>query len=138
MAPTIEQIMTGFETALDTIPDFRAANYASGSINPPCAFPLVPSFEYRKTFGRGTYTLPFRIAVLVSSSLDRAGQHKLAGYVGQTGDNSIRAALELDKTLGGIVQDLYVDDFNSQGLQEVGLINYFGGVINVRVMASGV
>lgn len=138
MAVTIEQMLTGIETALEAIPDFRATNYVPGQVNPPCAFPIVPPFEYRKTFGRGMYMLPFQIAVLVGTQLERSGQHKLASYADQTGTNSIRAALEADKTLGGLVQDVVVVGFSPEGLQEVGVIGYVGGVINIVITASGV
>lgn len=138
MAATIEEIMTGLETRLATITGLRTTDYAPDNPQVPAAFPLVPAFTYRETMGRGTYTLPFRIAVLVSGQLDRIGQHKLAGYVNQTGDASIRAALEADKTLGGIVNDLVVDSFDPTGLDEVGLAGYIGGIFNVRVIASGV
>lgn len=138
MAATIEQIMTGFKTRLDTISGLRASDYAPDNPSPPCAFPLVPAFNYRESMGRGTYMLPFQIVVLTGAQLDRTGQHRLAGYANQTGDTSIRAAIEADKTLGGIVDDTVVDTFNPNGLEEVGLANYYGGIFAVRVYATGV
>lgn len=138
MAASIEAILTGLETRLATISGLNTADFAPGSPLLPAAFPLVPAFEYRLTMARGGYELPMQIAVLVSAALDRDGQMKLAGYANQTGDTSIRAALEGDKTLGGIVSDLVVDRFDPQGLQQVGLLDYFGGTVNLRVFATGV
>jgi hypothetical protein len=138
MAATIEQIMGGLETRLATISGLRTKDIAPDNPPVPCAFPLVPPINYRETFGRGQYSLNFRIAVLVSASLDRIGQFKLASYANPRGATSIITAIEGDKTLGGIVSDTVVDTFDPDGLQEVGLIGYYGGTFSVRVIASGV
>lgn len=138
MAATIEQIMSGLETRLATISGLNTRDIAPDNPMVPCAFPLVPPITYRETFGRGTYSLNFRIVVLVSAALDRVGQFKLAGYANPRGATSIITAIEGDKTLGGIVSDTVVDNFDPTGLDEVGLIGYYGGVFNVRVIASGV
>lgn len=138
MAATIEQIMTGLKTRLATIPGLQALDFAADNPTPPTAFPLVPAFDYRQTMRRGSYTLPFRIAVLTGAQLDREGQMNLAGYANQTGATSVRAAIEADNTLGGIVSETVVDDFDPQGLESVGLTQYYGGIFNVRVIASGV
>lgn len=139
MAATIPQIMTGLKGRLATISGLRALDYAPDSPNPPCAFPLVPPIpSYREAMGRGTYMVTVQIVVLTGAQLDRTGQRALAGFANPTGSTSIRAALEdTDKTLGGIVNDLVVDNFDPNGLQEVGLVGYYGGIFNVRVIASG-
>lgn len=139
MAATIEQMMAGLKTRLATISGLRASDFAPDNPSPPCAFPLVPTIpSYRETFGRGSYVIPFQVVVLTGAQLDRVGQHRLAGYADQTGATSIRAAIEGDKTLGGIVMDLVVDSFDPNGLQDVGLVGYYGGIFAVRVIASGV
>ena len=141
MAATIPQIMTGLKTRLATISGLRAYDYApdNPALDKAVAFPLVPAIpSYREAMRRGTFVIPFRIAVLTGAQLDRAGQQRLAGYANPTGDQSIRAALEDgDRTLGGLVNDLIVDGFDPDGLQEVGLVGYYGGIFNVRVIALG-
>lgn len=138
MAAKIPLIMAAIQTRLATISDLNTYDHAPGNPTAPAAFPLVPSFGYRETMGRGIYVLQFRVAVLVAGQLDQVGQHLLAEYASQTGDLSIRAALEGDKTLGGLVHDLVVDTFESGGLDDVGLAGYVGGIFSVRVIASGV
>lgn len=139
MATTIPQIMTAVGTRLNGISGLRGHAYAPDNPSPPCAFPLVPAItSYRESMRRGTYVIPLRIAVLTGAQVDRVGQHALAGYANPTGSLSIRAALEDgDKTLGGLINDLVVDSFDPGGLQEVGLVGYYGGVFTVRVIASG-
>lgn len=138
MAATIEQIMTGLEARLATISGLNVKDFAPGSPVFPSAFPLVPGFDYQATMSRGTYEIPFRVAIVVSAALDRVGQMTLARYANQTGDYSIRAAIEGDKTLGGLVSTLIVDSFDPTGLGDIGLMDFFGGVFNIRIWASGV
>jgi len=139
MAATIVQIMTGIRDRLATIPDLNVWDYAKDNPTVHAAFPLIPPItSYRETMGRGTYVIVVPVAVLVGAQVDQAGQHALAEYANQTGTRSIRAAIEGDKTLGGIVNDLVVDSFNPNGLEEVGLVGYYGGIFAVRVIASGV
>jgi len=139
MAATIVQIMTGLRDRLATISGLNTWDYAKDNPVVPAAFPLVPPIQsYRETMGRGTYVIVVPVAVLVGAQVDQAGQHALAGYANQTGATSIRQAIEGDRTLGGIVNDLVVDSFDTGGLQEVGLVGYYGGLFRVRVIASGV
>lgn len=141
MAVTIPQIMTGLKDRLATITGLRAYDYApdNPSLDKAVAFPLVPAIpSYREAMRRGTYVIPFRVALLTGAQVDRTGQQRLAGYANPTGAQSVRAALEdTDKTLGGLVNDLVVDSFDPNGLEEVGLVGYYGGTFAVRVIASG-
>lgn len=138
MAPTIEQIMLGVETRLKTITGLRAEEYVPDSINPPCAIVGVPPVEYHATFGNGHMKLPCTVTVLVSAALDRQGQLKLAGYVNPTGATSIKAAIEGDSTLGGVVSDCKVMSFRPLGIEEVGVVGYYGGVFDLLIVATGV
>lgn len=138
MAASLPDIMAGLKVRLTTITGLRASDYAPDSPNPPCAFPLVPPIgSYRETMRRGTYVLIVQVVVLTGAQLDRVGQRRLAAYANPTGDQSVRAALEGDPTLGGLVNDVVVDSFDPRGLEEVGLVNYYGGVFAVRIIASG-
>lgn len=139
MASTIPQVMAAIGERLNSISGLRGVGYAPDSPSPPTAFPLVPGIpSYREAMGRGVYVVTYRVVVLTGAQLDRTGQAALAGYANPTGSASVRQALEDgDKTLGGLVKDLIVDGFDPDGLQEVGFVNYYGGVFNVRVIASG-
>jgi hypothetical protein len=139
MAPTIEQIMDGIETRLATISGLRVSDVSPGQINPPCAIVGVPAItSYHATFGSGRMTLDdITVTVLVSAAVDRVGQKKLAGYANPTGSTSIKAAVEGDKTLGGVVDDCIVVSFRPLGLDEVGVIGYFGGIFQLRAIAIG-
>jgi len=143
-APTVLQVMQGIAERLDTIDGLRVESYIADQINPPMAVVGPPPIEnYHTAFHRGTWELRPQVYILVSAALDRVGQEALASYADVSGDTSIPAAIEGDRsqggqTLGGIVDDCVVDSFRPLGMEEVGLIGYYGGVFELRVIASGV
>lgn len=138
-APTVLQVMQGIAERLATIDGLRVESYVADQINPPQAVVGPPNIEdYRLAFNRGTWQLRPQVYILVSGALDRVGQEALATYADVSGDNSIPAAIEGDRTLGGVVDDCVVDSFRVLALEEVGAIGYYGGVFELRVIASGV
>ena len=138
MATTITQIMQGIETRLATISGLRVAEYKPGQVNPPQAVVGVPPIpEYHKTMRMGKFTIDPTVTVFVSAAYDRVGQLKLAGYADPAGSTSIRAAIEGDKTLGGVADDCIVVSFRPLGLEEVGALGYYGGLFVLRAVASG-
>jgi hypothetical protein len=136
---TIAEIMAGIETRLATIPDLRVSSYVADQINPPQAIVGVPPVpDYRLAFGpSGELRIEPTITILVSAALDRVGQAKLATYVDKTGDQSVFAAIEADKTLGLTDVDCTVKSFQPLGLQDVGVIGYYGGVFTLNCLATG-
>lgn len=138
MAPTIAQVMQAVETRLATITGLRVNDIKPDQINPPQAIVGVPPIpRYHQSMGMGKFQINLTVTVLVSASLDRIGQLALAGYANPTGAQSIRAAIEGDKTLGGVVDDCIVVSFDPLGLEEVGIVGYYGGVFTLQTIASG-
>lgn len=139
MAPTIEQVMLGIETRLATISGLRVTEYIADQINPPAAVVGVPEIDsYHATMGRGRFTISPTVTVFTSAAYDRVGQLKLASYANPTGSSSIVVAIEGDKTLGGVVDDCIVVSFRPLGLEEVGVIGFYGGEFTLQAIASGV
>jgi hypothetical protein len=130
--------MDALAARLDSI-GLRASAESPGGINPPAAIVGVPPIpEYRAAFGRGTvFIRSWPITVLTSSKVDRVGQRTLAEYASWTGAKSVPAVLEADPTLGGLIDDLVVQSFRPLGLEEVGTLQYFGGVFSVDMSMSG-
>lgn len=138
-ATTILQVMQGIEARLATIDGLRTSEFVADQINPPMALVGCPPVEnYRTTFHRGQLMIRPLVYILVSKSIDRIGQMALAGYADPAGATSIPAAIEGDRTLGGVVQECVVDTFRPLGEEEVGLLSFYGGVFELRVIASGV
>jgi hypothetical protein len=136
---TIVQVMQGIETRLKTITGLRVEEFKPDQINPPQAIVGVPPIpDYRRTFGStGQLMIEPTITILVSAALDRVGQLKLASYVDKTGAQSIFAAIEADKTLGLPDVECIVKSFEPLGMQDAGLIGYYGGVFHLTCLATG-
>ena len=143
MATTLPALLDGIESLLDNIDGLRTRDVVgpqlpvSGSASVAVVMtPDIPS--YRQTMGRGIYTVAVEVLVLTATSVDRVGQRRLAEFASQTGDRSIRAAVEADKTLGGTALESYLDSFRHLGIEEVGTIGYFGGIFTIYAALSGV
>ena len=136
----LTDILIAIEGRLATIPGLRlpGTGLIVDQVNPPAAQVGIPPVDsYRETMRRGKWLIQPTITVLVSASLDRTGQLALAEYANPTGARSILAAVEGDRTLGGVVDDCIVQSFRPLGLEEVGLIGYYGGEWTLLVAASG-
>jgi hypothetical protein len=129
-------LMTGIESRLLTISGLRVTDYIPGQVNPPAAVIGVPAIESYAT-GLSRYQRPIlmpTVTVLTSAVLDRVGQRALAEYASPAGDKSVPAAIAGDRTLGGVVDDCQVVRFDPLGIEEVGLIGYFGGRFTLRIV----
>jgi len=142
MAATLTEIFDGIEGLLTAIPDLRVTDVVGPDLpvsgNASVAVVMAPAIEsYRATMRRGVYEMQVGILVLTSTAVDRVGQRKMLDYASQTGPKSIRAAVEADETLGGTCQTSYLESFRPLGIEEVGVINYFGGLFTIHLAASG-
>ena len=137
-APTIDQIVTGLETRLATISGLRHTPYLPDQVNPPQAVVYLPRITaYHGTMQRGTMELTAEIHVYVSDVLSRTTRKALGTYMDVTGANSVIIAIEGDKTLGGVVSDLYVDDASELSPNEIAAIGLYGARFTVQIVAQG-
>ena len=137
-APTIAAVLAGIETRLETISGLHVSDVKPGQIVPPAAVVGVPPIpDYWGSMKRGYFELEPTVMVLTSTAVDRPGQLTLAAYANPTGTSSIVAAIYGDRTLGGTVDDCYVRDFRPLGIDEVGVIGYYGGIFTLYVVAQG-
>ena len=138
MATGIQQILEGIETRIETIDGLRIAPYLPGQVTVPQAWAGVPAVTaYHGAMSMGNVVSEPTVTLVTSAASDRAGQAKLAGYVDPAGPTSRRAAVEYDRTLGGLVDDCIVVSFQPFGIETIAAIGYYGGVFQLRVMASG-
>lgn len=108
--PTLSEIRTGLATNLATIDGLRTSAFVPDEPKPPIAviFPETVSFD--TSFGRGLDEYTFTIQLIVSKVSDRNAQSNLDGYCNPDGSQSVKAAIESDRTLGGLIQDLRVTE----------------------------
>lgn len=108
MAATVSQVATGIRNRLATISGLRVFNYQPEQVNPPIGFPVLNQIRYHGAYSGGMVEMDWSIVVVTGRWLDRTAHTALDGYLSYSGATSIRAAIEADKTLGGIVDTLVV------------------------------
>ena len=109
MAATISEASAGLREALTQIPGLRVVEYLPDQINPPMAIMTVDSVQYHGAFRQGDPRYQFTITVIVARASERVAQQKLEEFMSATGSKSVRAAIEEDMTLGGSVQQAFID-----------------------------
>lgn len=136
--PTILEVMQAIESALDNITGLRTTEFIKDQMSPPFAMVGVPDIpDYHGAFRSGSMTISPRVYVFTSAVVDRIGQAKLAAYANPVGAESIKAAVEADNTLGGVVAQVVVKSFRPLGAEEMGAMGYYGGVFDLYVVATG-
>lgn len=128
--PTMDAI--GAKLLTITGPQLRVFDYLANNITPPAAIVAMPTVEYDHTKGRGTDKCVFPVHVLVSKVSDKASRDKLSEYIAGTGARSIKAVLESDRTLGGVVQNLRVMDATIS-VMRVGELDYLTATFQLEV-----
>jgi hypothetical protein len=107
MPATVTQVANGIKTRLATVSGLRAFAYQPDQLNtPPFAYPELTQVEYHRAFQGGDVVMSWLIHVVVGRYVDRTAHALLDDYLSYSGSKSIRACLEGDRTLGGVVQDL--------------------------------
>ena len=100
---------------------------------PPQAVILPDRIEYDLDMGRGADTFFFLVTVIVGRADDRAAQNNLDRFV--SGSDSIKAAIEADMTLGGVVNFARVTEMTNYRQINVGDTIYLGAEFEVEVVA---
>lgn len=125
MATTVSQVKTGLKTRLLTISGLQARDYQPDNVSPPYGWPMLESIGYHGAMGGGLVTYEFTVSVVVSRVVEKDAQTKLDGYLSYDGTTSIRAAIEGDKTLGGVASNLIVKSAGNISQIDIGDASYF-------------
>lgn len=108
MAATVNQVAAGLKARLATISGLRTYAYQPEQLNPPVAYPVLNGITYHRAFSGGDVTMEWSVYVVVGRWTDSRAYDALDGFLSFDGATSIRAAIEADKTLGGVCQTLIV------------------------------
>ena len=109
---TVSQIRTGLATRLDTISGTHCYSYEPDVSIAPALIVASYSIDYDLVMGAGT-TYEFDVLVLLGRQVDRSFQEQIDSYLQPTGATSVKAAVEGDPTLGGVVSYAEVRSVNS-------------------------
>jgi hypothetical protein len=132
---SITAIRTALATNLGTISGLRTAAEIPDLPNPPIAVVSLDSVTYDQAYAKGMTTYTFTVTVIVGRTAEREAQRKLDGYI-STGANSIKNAVESDKTLGGYAYDCRVVSMNSVGSVTISDTTYLAADFTVTVIAN--
>jgi hypothetical protein len=133
---SVSELRAGIKTNLATISGLRVSDFQPDNINPPVAIVFPISLNYDETFHRGMQTYTFSVQVIVGRVSERTGQNSIDAYCSSTGSNSIKLAIESDKTLSGKAFDLRVTDMRNYGELTVGEVNYLSAEFVVLCYAD--
>lgn len=130
----IQAIQQGLATAASNINGLRGFASLPGSLVPPVFAPIDVEADYNQTFSNSMTLVQFTCAVYVSNGYTAVGAAALVGYIAPSGSSSIKAALESDRTLGGVAKTLNVDRVRgAYRIYTVGNADYLGALFEVRV-----
>ena len=133
---SISELRAGIKSNLATITGLRVSDFQPDNINPPVAIGFPISVNYDDACARGMQTYTFSVQVIVGRVSERTGQNSIDAYVSSTGSNSIKLAIESDKTLAGRAFDLRVTDMRNYGELLVGEVNYLSAEFVVLCYAD--
>ena len=133
---SITALRDGIATNLRTLTGLRAVGEVPDNPTPPQAVIQLQSADYDGAFSGGMTTYSFLVTVLVGRAAERVAQERLNTYA-STQATGIKAAIESDKTLGGIAYDTIVETMtNISAVSLGGDISYLSADFIVTVRAE--
>ena len=132
----MSDIRTALATKIGNITGLRTAATVPDQVNPPIAVIIPERVTYDEAYARGLVVYTFIVQLVVGKVSERTAQTKLDGFVNPTGSTSIKAAIEADKSLGGVVFDSRVTEMTTYTVVQIGDIAYLSCEFRVTVLAD--
>lgn len=130
------QVRDGLKTNLQEIEGLRVYDLVPDVIVPPCAIIGQLDLVFDLNNARGLDSASVDVMVIVQRFSERTGQDKLDKYLSGSGDYSIKAAIESDRTLGGAVDTLRVTAAQS-GVYQTADVEYLSYRYQVTIYGDG-
>lgn len=132
----IQSIRTGLKDQLALITGLNAYDTIPDSIMVPCAIVGMPSMvEYDYSFRAGIIKTTIPVRLYAMSVLEDQAQQALDSYVATEGALSVRSAIDLDPSLGGVAHSTRVVSAQGYGAYDMGEVQYLGVEFTVEVVA---
>lgn len=133
---SITDLRNGIATNLATISGLRTAAEIPDNPSPPIAIVQLQSVDYDGAFQQGLTTYNFLVSVIVGRPAEREAQRRLNAYASSSGDQSIKLAIQSDRTLGGSAYDVRVVNMTNIGAVLLGEATYLAADFVVTVYAN--
>jgi hypothetical protein len=131
------QVRQGLKLNLEEISGLRVYDFVPDVIVPPCAIIGQLDLTFDTNNARGLDTANIDVMVIVQRFSERSGQEQLDKYLSGSGDHSVKAAIEADRTLGGVVDTLRVTAAQS-GVYQSADVEYLSYRYQITVYGEGV
>lgn len=106
----LADIREGLASNLDALQGFQVSAYMLAQPTLPSIEVQPAQIQYDLAFQRGWDNWTLIVRVMVGSALDKGAQRHLDRMMASSGSESVKAAIEADTTLGGMVDDLQVTE----------------------------
>jgi hypothetical protein len=126
------EVRDGLKKNLQEIDGLRVYDLVPDNPQPPSAIIGQLDLTFDLNNARGLDQANIDVLVIVQRFSERTGQEKLDKYLSGTGDYSIKAAIEADKTLDGAVDTLRVTSAQS-GVYQAADVEYLSYRYQVTV-----
>lgn len=107
---SITAIREALAVALDGLDGTQVSGYMLANPTPPSIHVVPDEITYDSAMGRGLDTVALKIQAYVGFTSDIGAQKRLDVWLAPSGSESVKALVENDRTLGGVVQDARVVD----------------------------
>lgn len=131
----INAMREAIATNLSTITGLRASAEIPDNPTPPIAVINLDTIDYNEAFNGGLTRYNFLVTVIVGRAAERTMQRKLDAYVQPTGTQSVKVAIESERTLDGEAYDLRVERSNVVGSITINDQIYLAAEFTVTVFA---
>jgi|TARA_B110000483_G_C18203804_1_gene546584 hypothetical protein len=132
---SIQEIRTGLANNLATISGLRVSIDIPDNPTPPQAVIAIETVGFDNAFGQGLTQYSFTVSLIASRVSERNAQRKLDDYT-SNGAQSVKLAIESDKTLGGKAYDVRVTEMTNIGTVILGEVIYLAADFAVIVYAD--
>ena len=132
---SIQEIRTGLADNLATISGLRVSIDIPDNPTPPQAVIAIETVGFDNAFGQGLTQYSFTVSLIASRVSERNAQRKLDDYT-SNGAQSVKLAIESDKTLGGKAYDVRVTEMTNIGTVILGEVIYLAADFAVIVYAD--
>jgi hypothetical protein len=135
---SIGAIRDGIAKNLGAIANLRIAPTIPDNPNPPIVVISLNKVAYNQSMKSSSQLVEytFTLTAIISRVTERTAQDRLDAFCAATGDMSIKAAVEADRTLDGSAFDCLVTEMSAYGQVTLGDVDYLSAEFSLTVYAN--
>jgi len=135
MAGNLSDIRKGLLGQLALVRGLRVSEHVPEQVNPPAAIITRAEVDYTQNMSGGLTEWSMQVQLIAGRMADQQSQRQIDAWLSWDGDQSVRQALEADRTLGGNCQTSRVTGADALSSVQVGDSEYIGVTVAVTVWA---